>query len=266
MRARALALPLVVLAACTSTERAVHVDRASAFYTPAGDAAGQLLIDGEVVATCASRWSLPEIVCDVDALLIVRTSSVFELVVDGVGRARRELAPVSLPEGRHLVLLDAGGGVHAAVVSIEIRVEPVLPMPTAVVLYVLAGIGLAFALWAVLRARFLTVDDARFRRSVSIVTATIAMIIAWLAMIPFADHARQWDPTLLAFPAGLGGYALAAVGIDGFASRRAGGRRILIALVAIAAIACLPVAMAITLVSPKYFVVGAVIAVLLLLV
>jgi hypothetical protein len=156
--------------------------------------------------------------------------------------------------------------VHAAVVRIEVRVEPVLPMSTAVVLYVLAGVALAFAMWAILRSRFLTADDARFRASVSIVTATIAMIIAWLAMIPLADHARQWDPTLLAIPGGLGGYALAAIGIDGFATKRAGGRRIQIAIIALAAIACLPVAMAVMLVSPKYFVVAAVIAVLLLFV
>src|SRR5262249_55093756 len=150
--------------------------------------------------------------------------------------------------------------------SVEIRVEPVLPMGTAVVLYALAGAALAFAMWAILRARFLTADDARFRRSVSIASATIAMVVAWLAMFPLADHARQWDPTLLAIPSGLGGYALAAAGIDGFATRRAGGRRILLALVAIAAIACLPAAMAVALVSPKYVVVAAVIAVGLLFV
>ena len=164
-----------------------------------------------------------------------------------------------------MLVLAGADGVFAALVVVAVRVVPIMPMGTAVPFSVLAGFFLALSFWARLRTRFLTGEDERVRSSVALVSASVAVAIAWLAMLPLADHARSLDPTVLAIPSFLGAYALAAVVIDGIARRRVTGKRMLLGLAGIAAIAMLPWATSITWLPTKYVVIGSMVVLLLVL-
>lgn len=264
MRSSAILLLVLLAGSCTSGLRAVQIERASAFYAAVGDVSGALYVEGREVARCGHSW-LPQVVCEPTTTWVTDETLTVELAVDGTGLARAEIEPSKLANGTHFALLDGSDGVFAASITFTVRVEPILPMQSAVVLYLFGGVALAFALWSVLRARFLTPEDERVRGSFALITAIVALAGAWIAMMPLADHSRELDPTVLAIPSGLGAYAIAAVLIDGFARRRASGKRILLGLVAMASIAMLPWAMTITVIPTSYVIIAALVALLLVL-
>lgn len=261
---RLLAL-LLLFAACTGDVREVQIARANTFYVARGEVVGRLYVNGVDVATCPVSGLLlvvckPMIAWPADEKLSV------ELAVEGVGLARGEIDARTQHDGTHSLLLDTSDDVLAAGITFTVHVRPLFSMLSAVVLYVFLGLSIAFVLWAVvLRSRFLTPEDERVRRSVALVSATIAVAAAWLAMLPLADHGRELPPAVLGIPSGLGAYALTAVLIDGVARRRATGKRIMLGLASLATIVILPWALTVTLIPTSYVVIVALITVLLVL-
>ncbi len=104
-----------------------------------------------------------------------------------------------------------------------------------------AGVALAFLVYALLKNRFLTHDE-QLRRSVAVVTATVAVILgaASLAAIAPNAEARALDPFVVAIPTGFGAYALTALLIDRVAVRRWGNVRGWIATGAFVAFVMMP--------------------------
>ncbi|MGN6106513.1 MAG: hypothetical protein ACTHU0_15515 [Kofleriaceae bacterium] len=207
---------------------------------------------------------------DVDAEL--REDSRIELIVadandataDRMGAGTLERAGAKIPQrGRATIALVPHGSVTAASLSLEARWVPRVSTESARALVVFAGLALAFVLYGLLRRRFLTVGD-QFGRSVAVVTAGLATLVAWVMLLPVADHAATLEPLVVTTPMGLGSYALTAVTIDGVVARQAGRRRIQIGLAAIAAVVAMPLAMAVSMVSPKFTIIAVVVIALVL--
>lgn len=141
-----------------------------------------------------------------------------------------------------------------------------VPMTAAYVLLGLAGLACALVLYAFLRRRFLTQEE-QLRRSVAMITATVATVLGCGSLIPILPNAKAntLEPLLVAMPTGLGAYALTALIIDGVALRRWGRQRARIATGALLALITMPAIVGFAAISIKLKLVVVVIAALLVL-
>lgn len=239
VRLAALALLVVLATGCGERPRWIEIDDARALYDGTrGDTVGSLLVDGNEVASCTRPWQLPEVVCEVDQAVIMTNTFDLELALD-IGTVSRAVDLRTLHAGRNLIVLEGEGPLLIAAVTFEVRFESYVPWSAAVAIAILLGLGAAFALYLLLRARLLSGDGAK-PRGIAITCARIATALALVGVLPISHYARTIEPVIVAIPTLLGTFAAAAIVIDAIGKRRLGGYRVGLLLNAVFAAALLP--------------------------
>lgn len=251
MRIHTLALLSVLAVACGERPRSVHIEDARALYDGTrGDAVGSLLARGRNVASCTRPWLLPEVVCDVDAVVKFATTLDLELALD-IGVVSRSVDLLTFHEGRHLVLLKGEGAILVATVTFEVRLEPFVPWPAAVTLAIMLALGAAFALHLIFGTRLLSLDAAK-PRGIAITCARITTAIGFASVLPISHYsAGAIEPVLVAIPTLLGTFAAAMIVIDAIGNHRLGGHRGGFLVNAVFTAAMMPLILAFTSMSLK---------------
>ncbi len=264
VRLHTLALLFVLVSGCGERPRSVQIVDARALYDGTrGDVVGSLLIGGNEAASCTRPWLLPEVVCDVDAVMKFASTLDLELALD-IGVVSRSVDLRSLHPGRHLVMLEGQGAILVATVTFEVRLEPFVPWSAALAIAIMLGIGAAVALRLILGARFLSGEHAK-PRGIAITCVRIATAIAIVSVVPIAHYAKD-QPAIVAIPSLLGTFAAAAIVIDAIGKHRLGSHRLGLLINAVFAAAMFPLIFALLTMSLKWIAVVVAVMVIFLMV